>query len=59
MSMPKRLRQVVAMRFGPLSKSLEQQFQTREDMIVELERRGYRVREKTDEQIVQMIRRGL
>lgn len=59
MSMPERLRQAVAARFGPLSKSLEQQFHTRENMIVALERRGYRPRGKTDEQIVQMIKRGV
>ncbi len=59
MSMPERLRQAVVARFGPLSKSLEQQFHTRENMIVALERRGYRPRGKTDEQIVQMIKRGV
>jgi hypothetical protein len=59
MSMPKRLRQAVTARFGPLSKSLEQQFKTRENMMGELERRGYEARGKTDEQIVQMVRNGV
>ena len=59
MSMPKRLRQAVAVRFGPLSQSLEQQFKTRENMMNELERRGYRAHGKTDEQIVQIIKNGV
>lgn len=58
MSMPERLRQAVAKRFGQMSKSTEQQLKTRETMVDELERRGYRVRGQTDEQIVQMIRSG-
>ena len=58
MSMPERLRQAVAKRFGQMNKSTEQQLKTRETMVDELERRGYRVRGQTDEQIVQMIRSG-
>ena len=58
MSMPERLRRAVTARFGPLSRSAEQQYGVRETMIAALEQRGFRARGKTDEQIVQMLKRG-
>jgi hypothetical protein len=57
--MPERLRSAVSTRFGPAGRILEQQFENRENMLCELERRGYPARGKTDEQIVQMLRRGM
>ena len=56
MSMPERLRRAVSTHFGQAGKALEQQFRTRSIMMGEMERRGYSVRGKTDEQIVQMLR---
>jgi hypothetical protein len=53
--MPKRLRRAVSTHFRQAGKALEKQFKTRSIMMGEMERRGYSVQGKTDEQIVQML----
>lgn len=53
---PDSLRQALVSTLGPATDLLKQQLQSRDNMIAELERRGYPARGKSDAEIVELLK---